>query len=358
VTTARTKFALPPFYCPVDPAIHPEVDAIEKRAIAWIDELEMYEDSRRRRHVLKTNSAEFISRFSPEGTAENVLLAAKWVYWGFAFDDVRCDDGPLSEHPDAFVEMAGRVQRVLEAPQSLDAPEDPYLRALHDIGSSLRRQATPTQVRRFIDAHRAWLHGVAWQVGNQARGIMPSLNDYLAMRLGSCGGFPTMALLEIANAAEVPADEMDHSAVRAASESAILTAGLDNDLHSYRREQQHRHADQNIISVLVHHENHSIDTALIEAVRLRDRIMHVHLRLSEELLPGASPQLRTYRTSLRAGIRGNIDWALRVPRYSTDHEPAVDAHPGFSETPADPDPTAPPIPTIKWWWDELPLLAT
>ncbi|MEB3366687.1 terpene synthase family protein [Saccharopolyspora mangrovi] len=353
MSIARTKFALPPFYCPVDPAVHPQVDAIEKRAISWIDELGMYEDEKRRRHVLKTNSAEFFSRFAPNGTDENVLLAAKWVYWGFAFDDVRCDEGPLSDNPGAFVQMAGRVQRVLEAPQSLDAPEDPYLRALHDFGLSLRRQATPTQVRRFIDAHRAWLHGVAWQIGNQAHGIMPPLNDYLAMRLGSCGGFPTMALLEIANEAEVPAAEMDHPAVRAASEAAVLTAGLDNDLHSYRREQRDRHADQNIITVLTHHEGISVDEALTSAVGLRDRIMHVFLRLNEQLLPDASSELRTYLTCLAAGIRGNIDWALRVPRYTTEHEPAVDEHPGFSAVPSNPDPVAPPIPTIAWWWHEL-----
>ncbi|GAB2737077.1 hypothetical protein GCM10027174_07630 [Salinifilum aidingensis] len=353
MTATGTHFAMPPFYCPIDPALHPDVDTIEKQAISWIDDIGMYEDATRRRHVIKSNSAEFFARFAPSGIAENVLLAAKWVYWGFAFDDVRCDNGPLSARPEEFVAVAGRVQRVLEAPHSLDAAEDPYLRALHDIGLAMRRQATPTQVRRFIDAHRAWLHGVAWQIGNQARGVRPPLNDYLAMRLGSSGGFPTMALLEIANGAEVPDGEMDHPAVRAASEAAVLTAGLDNDLHSYRREQRDRHADQNIITVLVENEGHSAEEALTEAVALRDRMMQVYLRLREQLLPDAGPELRTYLSCLGAGIRGNIDWGLRVPRYTAHDGPGESGHPGWARVPSDPDPTAPALPAISWWWQHV-----
>ncbi|NHD15705.1 hypothetical protein G9447_02425 [Actinopolyspora sp. BKK1] len=351
---------MPPFYCPIEPALHPEVDMIEKRAIAWIDKVGIYDDEAQRSRVIGTNSAEFFSRFAPGGIDDNVLLAAQWVYWGFAFDDVRCDRGPLSDRPDRFVQVAGRVQRVLEAPHSVDTAEDPYLGALHDIGLTMRELATPTQVRRFIDAHRAWLHAVAWQIGNQARNEMPGLDDYITMRLGSCGGFPTMALLEIGNGAEVPDSEMDHPTVRAATEAALLTAGLDNDLHSYRRELQQQHTDQNIINVLIRHEGHDLQRALLEAVGLRDRIMQLYLRLHAQLLPQASDALRTYLTCLGRGIRGNIDWALRVPRYTDSTPPEASApeaqhrRPTCTDTPSD-DTAGPPsaVPSIAWWWDRV-----
>lgn len=355
----RERFRIPPFYCPIEPSLHPDVDRIEKEAIAWIDRVRIYENETRRSWVLGTNSAEFFSRFTPEGTSDNVVLCAQWVYWGFAFDDVRCDNGPLSEDPGEFVKTAGRVQRVLEAPRSTGTNEDRYLNALHDIGLTMRELATPTQVRRFVDAHRAWLHAVAWQVGNQARGEMPDLNDYLAMRLGSCGGFPTMALLEIGNGAEVPAEEMDHPTVRAATEAALLTAGLDNDLHSFRKEAHQNHADQNIINVLLHHECADLEEALAGAVGLRDRIMRLYLRLHEQLLPNASEQLRTYLNCLGHGIRGNIDWALRVPRYTsvTDPEqPPAEGRPWtpeWSDTPCNPSTDPPAVPSIAWWWDRL-----
>lgn len=356
---ADTRFELPPFYCPIDSAIHPEVGDIEKRATDWIDRVGIYDSDARRAWVIATNSAEFYARFAPDGAADNVLAAAQWVYWGFAFDDVRCDNGPLSSSPGEFAALAGQVQRVLEAPHSLDVDGDPYLTALHDIGLTLRECATPVQLRRFIDAHRAWLFGVCWQIGNQANGHMPDLNDYLAMRLGSCGGLPTMALMEIANAAEVPPSEMDTHAVRAASEAAILTAGLDNDLHSYRKEIHQQHADQNIINVLMVNHDLTLEQALTQAVGLRDRIMHLYLRLRDQIVPGASRELRTYLTCLGRGIRGNIDWALRVPRYTSlsdpDQAPGPAGHwtPGWATRPSDTRTDAPAIPAIAWWWDQL-----
>ncbi|SFT33095.1 hypothetical protein SAMN04487904_101154 [Actinopolyspora lacussalsi subsp. righensis] len=359
MTGMRERFRIPPFYCPIEPALHPDTDRIEKRAIEWIDRVRVYENETRRAWVLGTNSAEFFSRFAPEGIADNVVLAAQWVYWGFAFDDVRCDNGPLADDPAEFAKHAGRAQRVLEAPRDTDATGDRYLDALHDIGLTMRELATPTQVRRFIDAHRAWLYCVAWQVGNRARGEMPDLDDYLAMRLGSSGGFPTMALLEIGNGAEVPAAEMDHPTVRAATEAAILTAGLDNDLHSYRKELRQDSTDQNIINVMLHHECSDLEWALAGAVGLRDRIFQLYLRLRDQLLPNASEELRTYLNCLAHGVRGNIDWALRVPRYTslTDPEkPPVEGEqwtPHWSETPYDPSTGPPALPAISWWWDRL-----
>ncbi|WP_157405267.1 terpene synthase family protein [Actinopolyspora halophila] len=360
MTGLQAHFQMPPFYCPIEPALHPDVDMIEKRAIEWIDRVGIYRDETQRTRVIETNSAEFFSRFASEGIDDNVLLAAQWVYWGFAFDDVRCDRGPLSDRPDRFVQVAGRVQRVIEAPHSVDTADDPYLGALHDIGLTMRELATPTQVRRFIDAHRSWLHAVAWQIGNQARNEIPGLNDYITMRLGSCGGFPTMALLEIGNGAEVPAHEMDHPTVRAATEAALLTAGLDNDLHSYRRELQQQHTAQNIINVLIHHEGHELERALLEAVGLRDRIMQLYLRLHAQLLPEASSELRTYLTCLGKGVRGNIDWALRVPRYNgstpPDESSTEPQHrtPVCTDIPSDHTPGPPAaIPAISWWWNRV-----
>ncbi|WP_168211425.1 terpene synthase family protein [Actinosynnema sp. ALI-1.44] len=91
-------------------------------------------------------------------------------------------------------------------------PAEPFTKALHDIMTRMRACATPTQVQRFIDAHRHWLYCVAWQIGNRARDRMPAVDEYLAMRLGSAGGPPTIALLEIAHGKEVPATERDSPA--------------------------------------------------------------------------------------------------------------------------------------------------
>jgi hypothetical protein len=350
---------LPPFYCPIEPAIHPEVDAIEKRAIDWIESSALCASEAQRGGVIATNSAEFYARFAPAGAQDNVLAAVLWVYWGFAFDDARCDNGPLSTHPEAFHALASRLQLILDAPEDEIDGTDRFAASLREIALILRRHATPQQLRRFSDAHRHWLSCVAWQISNKTRCYMPDLAEYTAMRLGSCGGPPTLALLEIANAMEVPADEMRSSAVRALTAMVWLVAGWDNDLHSYNKEVYQQDTDQNVVNVLVHHHGHCVPQALLAAVGMRDRVMHLFLRLRENALAHASEPLRSYLMSLGHAIRGNIDWALRVPRYtslgdlSAPPGPVRARQPRWTDEPSDTSSEPLPIPGISWWWEQL-----
>ncbi len=285
----------------------------------------------------------------------NLQVAALWVYWGFAFDDARCDDGPLSVDAAEFLAMACRMQRALEVPDETPPDDDVFAVALHDIGRRFRECATPVQVRRFNEAHRSWLMAVAWQIGNNQRGYMPSLDEYVTLRLGSSGGPPTLAMLEIANGAEVPASEMDSPPVRALTEMTWLVAALDNDLHSYQREINDGHTDQNIISVHVHRYGRTVTEAGKLAVALRDRIMHRFLRLREQLFTSASPALACYLRGLGHGIRGNIDWGLKTPRYTGDEWSNTPGDtsgktPGWADEPSDTDLHPPDVPSIEWWW--------
>nr|BFE78235.1 hypothetical protein GCM10020093_008360 [Planobispora longispora] len=273
------------------------------------------------------------------------------MYWGFAFDDARCDSGRHSSHPETFVPMAARVQRALERPCPSEA-DDAYARALRDIATRFRRTGTSVQFHRFVAAHRAWLAGVAWQIANQAAGVMPDLEDYLTMRLHSAGGEPTFAMLEIANGMEVPAAEMDAPAVRALTEMAILTAALDNDRHSLAKELNRRQADQNIYTVLLRRHADSLPVAVREAACLRDRVLCRFLRLRETTLPRLSAAGRCYVDGLAHGIRGNAEWGLRVPRYLSRGpvpEESGTAPIAWAERPLDDRPLS--LPTVSWWWD-------
>ncbi|WP_435120342.1 terpene synthase family protein [Amycolatopsis thermoflava] len=348
MTTVRLR----PFYCPVESRIHPDVDLIEERAIAWLDRVRFYRDETERMRIVGTNSAEFYARFAPDGITENVEAAAHWVYWGFAFDDARCDSGEFARSPHEFLVMAGKAQRALENPWHPPPDGDPMVLALQDIGRTFAACATPVQVRRFAEAHRAWLFGVAWQIACRGRGRMPDLAEYTAIRLNSAGGPPTLAMLEIAAGQEVPAAEMDSPAVRALTEMTILVASWDNDLHSYRKEEDEGETGINLINVLRARHGLGAEEAVVRAYALRDRVMNRFLRLrSEVAAKPVSAALRTYLDGLGHAIRGNTDWALRVPRYHGYTGPGED--PRWADAPSDPCPDPVPIPAITWWWDSL-----
>jgi Terpene synthase family 2, C-terminal metal binding len=345
---------LPPIFCPLEPAVNPALRRVEERAIDWIDRFHICADGRERAWVIGTNSADFYARYVPHAEEDGLLAAALWVYWGFAFDDARCDAGYYSARPEEFVPMAARLQRALECPVPT-AGDDVFAPALHDIADRFRQLGTPVQFQRFVAAHRGWLTGVAWQIANQARGRLPDLDDYVTMRLHSAGGEPTLAMLEIANRQEIPAAEMDSPAVRALTEMAILVMSLDNDRHSLIRELERGHnAEQNIYTVLRAERGGSLDDAVHAAGCIRDRVFTRFLDLRDRLLPGLSEPARRYAGGLSYGIRGNAEWGLRVPRYvSRGVTPGETdtADLTWAERPLDSSDEPLPIPTIAWWWD-------
>lgn len=349
-----SEVALPPLFCPLESAVHPRVRQVEKRAVEWIGSSGMCASEEEKAWVVASHSTDFYGRFAPAADDDRLLATALWVYWGFGFDDARCDQGPLSTRPAEFNALACQVQRACETDTATG--EDRYIGARKDILRRFRSLATPTQVSRFAHAHRAWLSGVAWQIGNQALGRMPGLDDFLTMRRLSAGGEPTLAMLEIATGAEVPARDLHRPAVRALTEMAMLVAALDNDRHSLHKELSRDQADQNIYTVLMQERDLPLEGAVEVANGLRDRVLLRFLELHDRVRPTAGLELATYLQGLRYGIRGNNEWGMRVPRYlSLGHWPDAmeDTALTWSEEPSDTRPG--PLegaPGIAWWWDE------
>ncbi|MFI9770290.1 hypothetical protein ACIHJG_25965 [Streptomyces sp. NPDC052415] len=346
---------LPLLYCPLESAVHRRVRAVDAQARRWIAESGMCASAHEEAWVVATHSTEFFARFAPVAEDERLLATSLWVYWGFAFDDARCDNGPLSTRPAQFNALAGLVQQAAESPTA-PARGERFVAPLQDIIGRFRSFGTPAQVRRFTEAQRAWLFGVCWQIGNQARGLMPDLDEYVAMRLLSSGGEPTFAMLELATGLEVPDAQLRRPAVRALTEMAILVAALDNDRHSLRKELTRGHADQNIYAVLQHQRQLSLQESVDAAAAVRDRVLTRFLQLHDRIRPQAGVELASYLQGLRYGIRGNAEWGLRVPRYlSLGHvpDPMDEAPLHWAQSPADgrcePLPDAP---GCAWWWDD------
>lgn len=354
----KSTFKLHPFYCPIEPALHPKVEQIEQQAIAWLDQFRFYNTQTERAWIIGTNSAEFCARLAPNGIEENLLPFVLWVYWGFAFDDAKCDSSDQSMQVADFVSLAAFFQRVLEAPFAPLSNNDPFVVALQDISQRLHKCATPAQIRRFIDGHRKWLSGTAWQLANLSRNYVPSINEYFMMRLYTVGASVTSPLIEIANGEEIPSQEIDSPIVTAINEITSLIAALDNDFVSYWKEVHHQQSDSNILNVLMYNNHSTLEQAMSDAVAIRDRLMHLFLSLREQIWPQASQELRNYLNCLGYTIRGNIDWSLKVLRYTSLSDISTLPTPGQAFTAEWTDKpeisTAPlPFPAISWWWDYL-----
>ncbi|WP_274564880.1 terpene synthase family protein [Streptomyces spiramyceticus] len=335
----------PAFYCPIETAIHPDVNLLEQTADNWLAEHSLYRTPYERATVLGSNAAEFFGRLTPTAPTDRLQTAVNWCYWGFAFDDARCDAGPANYDTARFVDLASRLLRLLET--GTCAEPDRYAAALYAIAHSVQQIATPTQFRRWTEAQRAWLLGVSWQISNDYRKHVPSVSDYLSMRMHACGAGPCTAMIEIVNGINV-GDPLDTPPVRALTELTWTIGGIDNDLMSYRKEAQHAQTGQNLVTVIAHQDHCTPSQALHAAVALRDHLMALFLQLREQLLTTAPPALRHYLTDLGHTIRGNLEWSARVPRYNG---PGPSAPLRWARQPAAGE--RHPLPHIAWWWDQL-----
>jgi len=351
---------LPPFFCPVDPVMHPDLQPVVQRSAKWAAEHRLVQNDDELARWMDSHAADFCGGMVPEASTERYQLVADWCYWAFSFDDAQCDQGSNATSTRQIVPVAGRLLRLLECRDQRLCVGDRSLLGLYDLAQRYHRLSTATQYERWVDAQRRWLYGVVQQVECRAREESPCFDDYLRTRLHEAGGPPVQAMLEFAEDVEIPAYEMDSQPVRVVNELFWMVASLDNDIVSRHRESLQRSSMYNAVDVLARDRSLSESDAEREVVRLRDRMMVLFLHVCDSLAAQASKPLSIHLDALRHGIRSNIDWSLRTPRYtrlrpSAEHPDgiAIRLHTTWADVPADSSPEAPPLPSIAWWWGVL-----
>lgn len=282
------------------------------------------------------------------------------MYWGGGWDDDLDDDPRLSDPGHLAVHIA-KLKRVLTAPEAPVDATDPYriyLSTLRDIRIEIGAHATPAQMNYLITGLGKYLDAVLWKTANQKRRQMPSLADYLVMRQADVAGPWMTALTPIGGGYELSADEVQDRRVRAISEVVGLIVGLDNDIISFHREMGNGLFRQHIIDVLMHERGCSMAEALDAAVKIRDRLMCLYLRLRDQIAENASPGLSRYVHDIGYWIRGNIEWSRDTHRYLNPIDAATKTEKHYqpfdltwADKPADDDPDPLPVPAIAWWWE-------
>jgi hypothetical protein len=135
---------LPAFYCPIPPAVHSATDTLEQQALRWLESIGLCETPRRRAGAAAIQVGAFWGRVMPRTPySPGLQLGADWNLWGFRFDDLRSESGPCSRQVAKYVQLASRLQQVIESPPSPVRDQDPHMKGLQDLNSRLRHLASP-----------------------------------------------------------------------------------------------------------------------------------------------------------------------------------------------------------------------
>jgi hypothetical protein len=335
-------------YCPIPLAQHPNATAVQDRAFDRMERFRLFGDGAiPRENALATESARVTGSMLPDAPDDRLLLYVTYMYWGFMVDDL-LDNGTPRQRSQRFRELAPRLMRVLESPLARVGNDPPPVALFGDIYRRIREFATPAQARLWADAFQAWLLGVALELDDSRRASLPSLDEYLFLKL-YIGAVRTVTItVELCGGGgELPVDERESPQVKALTQAAGVLMNLYTDLFSHGKESADAY---NIVNVLIRDTGGDIAAARREAVRLCDRIMVLFLTLREQTAPEVGLPTRTYLDNLATTLSAALQWSDTTARFAggADRPRLVRA-----DSPACAELTAPPCPSISWWWDQL-----
>lgn len=355
--------SVPSFYCPFPYAIAPEAAEVDRRTVQWMDDFGLYRSATQRDYLATQKVGYFASLTMPHGSGEGLQAASDQLFWLFTFDDMYCDERVEDSSLDDLIQLLGRLARILEAPTAKMLPDNPWAEGLRDLRLRLDRRATPLQTARWVEELRKYLFGLIWEATNRKASRIPTLNDYVAMWLNVTATAPSLMFIDISSHYEVPAADMASQPVRALTEMANMLVGWDNDIISFNKEafrkDRYGYAElQNLVTVLAHQNQIPIESALAEAMAMRDRLMARFLRLSGDVRAHAGPALSRYVYGLGEWVRGYLEWSMITDRYGDPRNPGdavqtnrVPLPRTWKQKPLDDSPAPLPVTAISWWWE-------
>lgn len=348
---------LPPLYCPFPAEIHLDVDQVTQPAVAWMEKFALCASSAERVQLANCGFNRVAANLFPHAPRDRLQWTADFLLWLIAFDDEYCDEGPLSRQPGQLAGVAACILRNIETPEQAFDDSDRYAASLRDLRLRLDAFATPAQVRRWVEEIRNWFLHAVWKAGNVVRGITPSLNDFMALRIYDGGSMVMPTLFPVADGYELSASLIEDRRLRALTEMSSLVAIWDNDIFSYAKEQVRAPDRHNALDVIRNAHDCTVDQAVMRAVAVRDRIVCLFLRVQKTVTLDATPELKRYLASLGLQIRSSAAWCQDSERYTHPSGPAALPlfYPGgWADAPADDSSTPLPIPAIAWWWQYDP----
>ena len=313
----------PPLYCPmVERVNEPLADEVDNRLVAWAadcgfqdNELDQLRKAQFGRLVMLTHAL--------CDDPDRLLIAAQMNAAWWAADDCYADDSELGAAP---TELPPRLSLVMAAmdpvapagefstPLEEALRADPILVALKSGVAHMARHGTPTQVQRACYATFAmfvsWNAYAAWR----HTGSYPPAWEYLSARQHD-SFYTSMALVDIVDGYELPANLYYEPRVRRALMQAGTASVMVNDLFSVARDAADEKPVCNMVLQVAADRDCSIEEATEITVDLHNQLVRDFEASHRSLRTVPSLELQRFLRGTRAWMAGGFEWHNTNPRY-------------------------------------------
>ncbi|MFD5825384.1 hypothetical protein [Lentzea sp. NPDC060358] len=324
-----SSFTMPEFYVPHPARRNPHLDRARAHSTQWARDMGMLDTGVWTEEVLAGDDYGFMCAWThPDAPAEVLDLITDWYVWVFYFDDEFLAEFKQTKDVAGAKAYLDRLPAFmpLNGTDPWPEPRNPTERGLVDLWQRTIPLMSQDWRRRFTTSTHNLLLECMWEVKNIESGTVANPIEYVEMRR-KVGGAPWSAnLVELSEAAEVPASVAGTRPLRVLSDTFSDAIHLRNDIFSYEREVLREGENSNGVLVFEKFFGHDTQTAVEAVNRLLTSRLHqfentvfteLPLLFAENALePQEQARVLKYVKGLQDWQSGGHEWHLHAGRYT------------------------------------------
>lgn len=326
---------LPAFYCPFPPAIHPQVAEVHQHTFAWARRHRLLQQEAAMRRFHASRFAWLAARVHARTNFEELALTNDFFTWLFMLDD-QFDDSSYGRQPARMRLVVDRLLTILgiERGEHITPLTGPIAESLRELWERVQPLTTLAWQQRFAGHLRDYLDAYIWETGLRERGETPDIALYIRKRQDAGAMRLALDYIDLAEHVDLAPEVYESTLVQALLLITNNVVCWQNDIVSVEKELAHGDYS-NLVMVLA--KAHKLN--LQEAVERANAMTTGEIKLLERLadlasdaFPQARQELEKYLTSMRAWVRGNLDWSLESYRFSAIEASSEGQEPSYLET--------------------------
>jgi 5-epi-alpha-selinene synthase len=309
------EFILPELYCPFPSQINKSADVLEEYSMEWLRRFNLLPNESIYQRFRKSKFFLLAAGAYPNCQLEELKIGNDWLSWVFIWDD-QCDLSELKKQPELLKSHHKRFLEILNGSEPTNK-DILHCYALRDLRQRTLEISSLQSFHHLVCCFEDYFHGCVQEAICRVQGIVPDLDTYLKIRRSSVGVNLFITVSELCNQLMIPDFLRKHDIVIKLKLMTVNIITWCNDIYSLSREKANFDV-HNLILVLHHHQDMSIEQALQMTANMHDQDIRTMMSLEKSFpLFGSEvdAELAKYISIMHAWIRGNLDWSSSSARY-------------------------------------------